>query len=90
MVGRIPQEAKAGGNASDRLTCGRWVGRKRCKSEFKRHEHGITTDVWMEYLALVRRIFKLPKYISQASPEILMTAAKPLRSQFLPVRLITS
>jgi len=81
MGGRIPQEAKAGGNASDRLTCGRWVGRKRYKSEFKRHEHGVTADGWMEYLALVHKICKLPKHTSQASPEVLMTTAKPLRSR---------
>jgi len=71
MVGRIPQEA----NASDRLTCGRLFGRVRGESELKRHEHGITTDVWMEYLPF-SRIFKLLKLISQASPEVLMTTAK--------------
>ena len=81
MVGRIPQKANAEGNASDMLTCGRWFGRKRGKSELKRHEHGITADVWMEYLALVRRIFKLPKHISQASPEVLMTTATLLSSR---------
>jgi hypothetical protein len=48
MGGRIPQEANAEGNASDMLTCGRWFGRGRCESELKRHEHGITTDGWME------------------------------------------
>jgi hypothetical protein len=80
MVGRIPQKANAEGNASDMLTCGRLFGRKRCKSELKRHEHGITTDVWMEYLAF-SRIFKLLKPISQASPEVLMTTAKQLRSR---------
>ena len=66
MVGRIPQEAKAEGNASDMLTCGRLFGRVRCESELKRHEHGITTDVWMEYLAF-SGIFKLLKLISLAS-----------------------
>src|SRR5260370_25785147 len=29
----------------------------------------------------VRRICKLPKHISQASPEVLMTTSKPLRSR---------
>jgi hypothetical protein len=80
MVGRIPQEAKAEGNASDRPTCGRLFGRKRGKSESKRHEHGEITDVWMEYLASTQ-IFKLSKHISQASPEVLMTTAKQLRSR---------
>jgi hypothetical protein len=80
MVGRIPQEANAEGNASDTLTCGRLFGRKRRKSEWKRHEHGITTDVWMEYLAFYR-VFKLLKHISQASSEVLMTTAKQLRSR---------
>ncbi len=60
------QEANAEGNASDMLTCGRLFGRVRCESELKRHEHGIATDVWMEYLAF-SRIFKLLKLISQAS-----------------------
>ena len=80
MGGRIPQEANAEGNASDMLTCGRLFGRVRCESELKRHEHGIATDVWMEYLAF-SRIFKLLKLISQASGEVLMTTAKQLRSR---------
>ncbi len=58
--------ANAEGNALDMLTCGRLFGRKKCKSEWKRHEHGITTDVWMEYLAFYR-VFKLLKHIFQAS-----------------------